>query len=178
MNRAGFWKALGVFALLANVEVAAASAVGLKSERSTALTQLISAAPGGPEAFSAIKVCVPEASAAVLSNVTAVPPAQTSPADGLIRGLADSAERQGKKSTARLLQRLLAEGTAAEKAPLLDPSGKPYAFPERFYPAVYAAGKCHWVTEQFCKLACWGTGIERECREECRNIIVKSCDNL
>lgn len=178
MDMGKYFKSLGIAVALVCGAGAGGSAVGFESGKSPALAELLSVAPGGAETFNAIKVCAPQARAVGPNGAAAVlfAPEKGSP-DDLIRILAASAERQGKMAAARLFHKLLADGTTEEKARLANWSGKPYVFPDRFYPTVYASGVCTVVTELFCKLSCIHTGTAQEsCKEECRNIIVKSCD--
>lgn len=178
MNTGKYFIFLGIVAALICGAGAGGSAAGFESGKSPALTELIAVSPGGAEAFNAMKICDPKAVAVPLGRATAiVSAAQAGSTDDFIKALAVSAERQGKTSAARLLHKLLADGTPEEKAQFANWSGNSYAFPARFYPTVYASGVCTVVTELFCKLSCIHTGTAQEsCKEECRNIIVKSCN--
>lgn len=143
-----------------------------------AMRQLLAAAPSGTDALARLQVPSPKPVAAPAFGQAGAESLDAAfETDLFISGAAQAAARKGNAKVARLLWRLSKEGTAEEKLEFVNGSG-PYRFPARFEAgAPVAAGVCVWVTETVCALACWGTGVERECRENCRDILVKSCDN-
>lgn len=142
-----------------------------------ALSQLLAAAPGGADSLNALIIASPASSPAPRSELYDVAIYDTTQADRLIKGLAASARKTGKTNASLLFIRLLNEGTPAEKLKFMSATDRPYSFPSRFTLAVATGGICHAVTETFCAISCIHTGTANEqCREDCRTIIVRSCD--
>lgn len=142
-----------------------------------AMSQLLAAAPGGADSLNALIIASPASSPAPRSELDAVTIYDTTRADRLIKGLAASARKAGRANASLLFIRLLNEGTPAEKLKFMSATDKPYSFPSRFTLAVATGGVCRKVAEVFCALSCINTGTANEqCREDCRTIIVESCD--
>lgn len=159
-----------LLSFIAGPALAAACGAG-----SSALSQL--SAAGGPGALEAIVVATPAPRLAPRSGLYDVATYDTTAADILITGLAESARKTGRTNASLLLLRLAKEGTPAEKLEFMSARHKPYTFPARFTLAVKAGGVCRTVAELFCKLSCIHTGTNQEsCKEECRTIFVTSCD--
>lgn len=170
-------KCLLIVAVLLSYVAVSASAAGVCAGGTTAMSQLLSAAPGGPDALNEIIVASPAPNLVPRSSLTDALAYNTAAADSLIKGLAASARTAGKTKTASLLIRLLNEGTPAEKLQLMSATSKPYSFPSRFTLAVTTGGVCRTVAELFCRLSCIHTGTAQEqCKEDCRTIFVTSCD--
>ena len=170
---------LAMMALLFTCGAGTASAASCAGT-SSAMSQLVSATPGGLDALNAITF-----GGAVPTLVPQSEPNRnlltydTSRADFLIRGVAVSAQKSGKLRSARLFIRLLNEGTPEEKLTFINDTGKTYTFPERFYwksGIVKVKSACRQVAELFCWVACTGLGEHRKCAEEqCKTIIVDAC---
>lgn len=143
----------------------------------TAMAQLAAAAPGGPKALAALLASIPAPNSAPRGGLGAAGMIHgVSAADHFITGAADSARKAGRVAIARLLVRFLEEGTPEEKLEFMNGRRNPYKFPARFYePSPVALGLCEWITETICSVSCRGTGVDRECREDCRNVLVRAC---
>jgi|SRR5580658_2193787 hypothetical protein len=95
----------------------------------------------------------------------------------------ERAEQAKLTSIHSKLVRLKTTGTAAQQLEFAMGTDNPYYFPEDRAQLAgpghefHTAGViCRCVMRVFCWLSCWGTGDERQCREECHNICDKVCD--
>ena len=147
---------------------------------SGAMSQLMAAVPGGPDALDAVRVSIPAPNLSPRSepryNVATI---DLSAADAIIKEAAASTQKSGKLRASQLFIRLLNEGTPEEKLGFANGTGKTYAFPKRFYwrsGIVEVKSACRRVAELFCWVACTGLGENRKCAEEqCKIIIVDAC---
>lgn len=167
---------LPVMAVILSFGVNAASAA-VCGESAAPMPQLLAATPGGADALNALIIPAPASSPAPRSELNELTTYDTTRADRLIKGLAASARKAGKMNASLLFVRLLNEGTPAEKLKFMSATDKPYSFPSRFNLAVKTGGVCRKIAELFCTLSCINTGTANEqCREDCRTVIVESCD--
>jgi hypothetical protein len=108
--------------------------------------------------------------------------------NSMIRRFAESARSKKKEYLAKGLEALAQTGTRQEKEEFLFGKNE-YIFPDRFMVIAErnsnTVGKCvtrtvcEWGTETLCTTSCWITSNNmQECMEDCRNLLVKTCETI